>query len=110
MAAVDLIAPLGVGFNPKGSYRMHYWRLVPILAFLLPLCGQVNKSNLTGVIHDPTGSAIPRVALRLINTATGAVREEVSDTSGRYRFTLLGCVVQRLQPHAPGFRILRSER
>src|SRR3954447_13151364 len=78
--------------------------LLFVFLFSLVVFAQVNKSNLTGVIHDPTGSAIPRVALRLINTATGAVREEVSDTTGLYRFTLVDFGVYRLQAEAPGFR------
>ena len=81
------------------------FRLAPLLiAFLFPVYGQVNKSNLTGVIHDPSGSAVPNVALKLINTATGTVREEASDSSGLYRFTLVDFGVYRLEAAAPGFR------
>jgi hypothetical protein len=89
--------------------RLHRSRVFLFLAFLFPLCGQVNKSNLTGVIHDPTGSAIPRVALRLINTGTGAVRDEISDATGLYRFTLVDFGVYRLQAEAHGFRTFIRE-
>src|SRR5262245_8616784 len=84
--------------------QMHKSRLFLLLACLLPLHGQVNKSNLTGVIHDPTGSAVPRVSLRLINTGTGAVRGEISDATGLYRFILVDFGIYRLQAEAPGFR------
>jgi hypothetical protein len=71
---------------------------------LIPAFSQVNKSNLTGVIHDTSGSAIPRVALKPINTGTGVVREETSDASGLYRFTLVDFGVYRLEAEAAGFR------
>ena len=50
---------------------------------------QVNKANLTGVVHDPSGLAVPRVSMRLTNTATGLAREELTDQTGLYRFTLV---------------------
>ena len=79
-------------------------RVWMLLVFSSPLYGQVNKSNLTGVIHDPSGSVAPRVSLRLINTSTGVGREEVSDASGLYRFTLVDFGSYRLEAEAPGFR------
>ena len=82
----------------------HHSRVFLFFAFLLPLYGQVNKSNLTGVIHDPAGAAIPRVALRLISTGAGVAREEVGDATGLYRFTLVDTGVYRLEAEAAGFR------
>src|SRR4051812_32859324 len=79
-------------------------RICLVVACLVPLYGQVNKSNLTGVIHDPSGAPIPRVGLRLVSTATGVVREEVSDSSGLYRFTLVDFGAYRLEAEATGFR------
>jgi hypothetical protein len=78
-------------------------RFVLLCVVLLPLWGQVNKSNLTGVIHDASGSAAPNVALRLTNIGTGAVRQEVTDASGLYRFTLIDFGQYRLEAEAPGF-------
>ena len=62
-----------------------------IVALLLPSAssGQVNKSSLTGVVRDSSGAPIPGVSIRAVNTATGAPRQEVSNESGLYRFTLL---------------------
>jgi len=50
---------------------------------------QVNKSNLTGIVRDGTGGAVPGVAIKLTSVGTGAVRTESSDASGFYRFTLV---------------------
>jgi hypothetical protein len=84
--------------------KTSFLRTLLLFACLFPIYGQVNKSNLTGVIHDPSGSAVPKVALKLINTSTGMVRDETSDDSGLYRFTLVDFGVYRLEVEAPGFR------
>src|SRR5690242_14307025 len=90
---------------PQGVFPMRYRpRFSLLLMTLLAVYGQVNKSNLTGVIHDASGSAVPNVALKLINTGTGAVREELSDTTGLYRFTLVDFGIYRLEAASPGFR------
>ncbi len=54
-----------------------------------PAYAQVNKSNLTGIVCDASDSAIPGVEIRIVNAATGAARQELSDATGLYRFTLL---------------------
>ena len=76
------------------------------LVCLLPIYGQVNKSNLTGVVHDASGSAIADVKIKLVNVATGIGREELSDTSGLYRFTLLDFGMYRLEANLAGFKTL----
>ncbi len=81
-----------------------------ILAAVVSWCllavafGQVNKSNLTGVVYDASGSAIPGASLRLLNTATGAERQAASDATGLYRFTLLDFGTYRLEIEAGGFK------
>lgn len=49
--------------------------------------GQVDKSNLTGIVRDASGAAIPDATIRITNKDTGAARSEVSDATGFYRFT-----------------------
>ncbi len=68
------------------------------------LAAQVNKSNLTGIVRDATGAAVPEVTIKLTNVETGAVRMEVSDGSGFYRFTLLDRGAYRLEAERPGFK------
>ncbi|HEU0140308.1 MAG TPA: TonB-dependent receptor [Bryobacteraceae bacterium] len=74
------------------------------LCFLASASGQVNKSNLTGVVYDSSGSAIPGAKLRLVNTATGLVRETGSDVTGLYRFALLDFGTYRLEIESGGFK------
>ena len=74
--------------------------------FLLCLSAmaQVNKSNLTGIVRDASGGAVPNVTIRLTNTATGAARTEASDASGFYRFTLVDRGVYSLEAEHAGFK------
>src|SRR5262249_19628493 len=57
-----------------------------------------------GVVHDATGSSVANAAMKLVNTRTGAVREENTDGSGLYRFTLLDYGEYRLEAEMRGFK------
>ena len=83
-----------------------------IVALLVPSAssGQVNKSNLTGVVRDSSGAPIPGVSIRAVNTATGAPRQEVSNESGLYRFTLLDSGLYRLETELQGFKKFVQDR
>jgi len=89
----------------RGSQGV-YMRRVVVAAFLsgLAVLAQVNKSNLTGIVRDSSGGAIEGAALRLINTGTGAIRQEVTSAAGLYRFTLLDHGRYRLEAEHPGFK------
>ena len=83
------------------------WRLVLLVLLLScapPASTQVNKGNLTGVVRDPSGGAVPGAAMRLVNTGTGAVRQESTDPMGFYRFTLLDFGTYRLEVERNGFK------
>ena len=71
---------------------------------VLPVLAQVNKSNLTGIVRDPTDAAIPGVTIKLTNADTGAARTETSDDSGFYRFTLVDRGRYRLDAERAGFK------
>jgi hypothetical protein len=71
---------------------------------------QVNKSNLMGIVRDQSGSAIPGVSIKAVNTATGATRQEISDQTGLYRFTLLDSGLYRLEAELQGFRQFVQDR
>jgi hypothetical protein len=75
-----------------------------LLACAVCACAQVNKSNLTGLVSDPSGAAVPAAAMRLVNTGTGAVRQETTDPTGFYRFTLLDFGIYRLEVERTGFK------
>jgi hypothetical protein len=75
-----------------------------LLAGAVSAVAQVNKSNLTGVVNDPSGAGVPAAAMRLVNTGTGAARQESTDPTGFYRFTLLDFGIYRLEVERPGFK------
>ncbi|MEZ5404321.1 MAG: TonB-dependent receptor [Bryobacteraceae bacterium] len=77
--------------------------------FAAALSAQVNKSNLTGIVRDSTGAAAAGVAITLTNIDTGAARNETSDNSGFYRFTLLDRGAYRLEAALTGFKQFRQD-
>ncbi len=82
----------------------HACRATFLLLFPALLAAQVNKSNLTGIVRDATGAAIPQAAIRLTNTETGAARAETSDDTGFYRFTLVDRGTYRIEAERTGFK------
>ena len=88
-------------------------RQILLAAACLAFCGfvtaQVDKSNLTGIVRDATGAAIPGSTIKLTSIGTGAVRTESSDASGFYRFTLLDRGVYRLEVERAGFKRFRQD-
>jgi hypothetical protein len=74
------------------------------VAFAALLTGQVNKSNLTGIVRDTSGAAIPAVSIKLTNVDTGVGRTERSDATGFYRFTLVDRGRYRLEAEQSGFK------
>lgn len=49
-----------------------------------PLHAQVTGATLTGSVTDPSGAVIPNAQVSVKNTATGVVREVVTDSAGIY--------------------------
>src|SRR5438552_983815 len=60
-------------------------------------------TSLNGTVTDPTGSVVPGAKLTLTNTGTGAQREDVSDSQGRYVFSQLQPGKYQLAAKAQGF-------
>jgi hypothetical protein len=70
------------------------------------LRGQVLYGSIVGTVEDPSGSVVPKAAITVINTQTGAVREAVADDSGRFSVLTLSAGTYDLKIAAPGFRQL----
>ena len=88
------------------------WRakwLVHILAFgylaaqYTPCLAQRGAGNLTGLITDQTGAAIPEAAVTLSITAKGLTLSTVTNTAGLYYFTDLTPDVYSLSVQKAGF-------
>lgn len=90
------------------THSFHRHVLIPI-CLAAALGAQVNKGNLTGIVRDTSGAAVPGIPLTLVHAGTGASRQAVSDPTGLYRFTLLDHGFYRLEVEAAGFKKLTRE-
>lgn len=79
--------------------------LVIGLCCLPALChAQTFSANLTGVVTDPAGAAIPDAVVKLTNTETRDRREASSGPEGRFTFSQLLPGTYELQTEATGFK------
>src|ERR1039457_4749354 len=80
-------------------------KLLCALAFSLVLTAGLfaQTTGINGTVTDPTGAVIPNAALSLVNTQTGAQREVVSDTQGRYSIPQVPPGSYKLTAKASGF-------
>jgi len=64
------------------------WVVLSILTILTAgiAIAQTVDAELTGLVKDPAGSAMPNATLTLTNQDTGVTRTIKSDSDGRYRF------------------------
>ncbi|MBI3678796.1 MAG: TonB-dependent receptor [Acidobacteria bacterium] len=79
--------------------------VVTSVAFALSSSGQVFTANLTGLVTDPAGAAIPGVAIKLANAATNEERQTATGEEGRYTFSQLLPGAYELRAEATGFKI-----
>jgi hypothetical protein len=70
----------------------------------LPCLGQSYTANLTGVVADPAGAAVPAAKLKLENVATHEKRETKTGEEGRFTFSQLLPGIYQLQAEAAGFK------
>jgi hypothetical protein len=82
-----------------------------ILSFLglglllsLPALSQVFTANVTGLVTDPSGSAVSGAEVRLSNSNTGDTRTTTSDETGRYTISQLPPGQYELNVSVPGFK------
>ena len=76
-------------------------RIATFLCFSAVLFGQT--TSLTGTVADPSGAVIPGATISIVNTQTGAARDVVSDTQGRYTMQQLTPGTYTLTAKASGF-------
>lgn len=72
---------------------------------LLVACGSAfaQMTSLGGVVTDPSGAVVPDAQLVLVNDATSAQRQTVSDANGRYQFAEAQPGTYTLTAKAKGF-------
>lgn len=68
------------------------------------LKGQGLTGQISGSVHDPSGSPVVAAAVALVNQGTGATRQLTSDQSGTFLFAQLLAGNYTLTISAPGFK------
>jgi hypothetical protein len=82
--------------------------LTPILAALLS--AQTDTAGLIGLVTDPSGATVANSKVRLQNRATGALRDQTTDSQGIYRFEFLAPGDYNLTVDASGFKQFRDSQ
>jgi hypothetical protein len=81
--------------------------LVAALLFITSAASAIGQSitsgSVTGVVTDPSGSAIPGAAIALTNADTNVVRKTVTNGKGTYQFGFTTPGTYRLEVAAKGF-------
>ncbi len=83
-------------------------RILVVLAFwfaAFPAAAQTTAGQITGIITDPTGAAIPRASVVARNAATGVSRQTNSNESGNYSVPLLEPGGYTVTVQKEGFRV-----
>jgi hypothetical protein len=70
---------------------------------------QANTGTIEGTITDPSGKAIPKATVTIVNTGTNFTRDIVTDDEGRFRGLLLPLGGYKVSVKAPGFGIAVRE-
>ncbi len=72
--------------------------------FAAALYGQTSRGTVTGIVTDPSGSAVPGATVELKAIQTGVVRPTTTNESGVYRFDAVDLGDHDLTVKAPGFK------
>jgi hypothetical protein len=83
------------------------YRLFALLAFSVTaaIFGQEFRGTISGVVTDPTGSAIPGAQVTVTETQTGTRIPTVSDNSGQYTAAFLLPGEYEINVQAQGFKV-----
>ena len=73
------------------------------------LLAQEFRATITGRVLDPSGAAVPNVAIRAVNAATNETSNATSDASGAYTIPFLRPGAYTLTATAQGFKVVNRE-
>jgi hypothetical protein len=79
-------------------------RFVAVLGVQATLSGQTGTASVTGLIRDPTDSAIAGATVRIVNTESGVTTAAVSNEEGFFRVNSVLPGTYRIEASAPGFQ------
>src|SRR5262245_51610259 len=70
--------------------------------------GQTTTATLSGAIRDASGAVVPEAKISVTNVNTGATRETITDSEGRYNLTNLGPGQYEVRAERAGFSRAQS--
>ncbi len=76
------------------------------LSCAIPAIAQVNRSNITGTVTDPSGKRLGQAHITVVENSTRLRREGVSDNAGRYEVADLPVGRYTVAVDHPGFATL----
>ncbi len=102
--------PSTPAYEGCGSYGLWPCFNIPLLGlFLLLFAASASRAaTLEGAVFDPSGRAVPRARVSLLESAR-PLEEREADSQGRYRFDSLLGGVYELVANAPGFSASSTE-
>src|SRR3954447_19380954 len=84
-------------------------RALLLLTFLAPAFAQQTTATFLGAGADPSGAAVPGVAVQVASLATNVTRDAVTDVNGAYSLPNLPPGVYRVTATKTGFQSSRAE-
>ena len=85
-------------------FRRVFTLVAVVVAGLVPPAAFAQTAGTaSGVVRDSLGGAIPGATIRVINEATGAATEAVSDGEGNYQVSDLAPGQYRVEANLDGF-------
>ena len=92
----------------KTTYSL-YLLLFSVLCGGLILHGQETRGTLSGLVSDPSGAAVPGVAVTATEVRTGVKTATVSDSAGQYNIPFLRPATMNCRRRPKGSRALSAE-
>jgi hypothetical protein len=91
----------------EGRVARFVFSVVAAVFCLLPLSSlvyaQSTYGTILGTVKDPSGSAVPKASVELLNTGTNAVRKASTNDAGAYQFVNVDTGTYQVKVSAPGF-------
>jgi len=90
--------------RPRPGLRLGL--VVAWLTFCLSSYGQSTFGTILGTVKDPSGSAVPRANVELLNTGTNVTRTATTSDNGNYQFVNVEIGSYQLKITATGFQTM----
>jgi hypothetical protein len=85
--------------------RRFSWAVLAVVCLIAAQCLFGSPvGSIAGTVKDSSGAVVPKIALKLTNTATNAQFDTTTNSEGEFQFPQLAPAVYSLMAEAPGFK------